>query len=116
MLRIRILATLILIASLARGAWAQGGATGAISGTVQDASGAVIQNAKVNIQSEGTGEVVRQVTSDSSGLFTATLLPVGTYTIEVSAAGFPVTRPPTPQDTSSPARTVPASFSGHPLP
>src|ERR1700756_3672197 len=94
MLRIRILATLILIASLARGAWAQGGATGAISGTVQDASGAVIQNAKVNIQSQATGEVVRQVTSDSSGLFTATLLPVGTYTVEVSAPGFPVTRFP----------------------
>src|ERR1700724_1681047 len=94
MLRTRILGTLILVPCLARGAWAQGGATGAISGTVQDASAAVIQNAKVNIQSEGTGEVVRQVTSDSSGLFTATLLPVGTYTIEVSAAGFPVTRFP----------------------
>jgi hypothetical protein len=94
MLRIRSLATLILISCLAHGAWAQGGATGAIGGTVQDASGAVIQNAKVNIQSEGTGEVVRQVTSDSSGLFTATLLPVGTYTIEVTAAGFPVTRFP----------------------
>src|ERR1700730_4209204 len=94
MLRTRILGTLILVPCLARGAWAQGGATGAISGTVQDASAAVIQNAKVNIQSEGTGEVVRKVTSDSSGLFTATLLPVGTYTIEVSAAGFPVTRFP----------------------
>jgi hypothetical protein len=94
MLRTRILGTLILVPCLARGAWAQGGATGAIGGTVQDASAAVIQNAKVNIQSEGTGEVVRQVTSDSSGLFTATLLPVGTYTIEVSAAGFPVTRFP----------------------
>src|ERR1700722_841653 len=94
MLRTRILGTLILVPCLARGAWAQGGATGAISGTVQDASAAVIQNAKVNIQSEGTGEVVRQVTSDSSGLFTATLLPVGTYAVEVTAAGFPVTRFP----------------------
>ena len=94
MFRNRILGILVIIVFVAGAAWAQGGATGAISGTVQDASGAVIQNAKVNIQSQATGEVVRQVTSDSSGLFTATLLPVGTYTVEVSTPGFPVTRFP----------------------
>jgi Carboxypeptidase regulatory-like domain len=93
-MRKSMLGILVLILSFARAAWAQGGATGAISGTVQDASGAVIPNAKVNVQSEATGETVRQVTSDPSGLFTATLLPVGTYTIEVNAAGFPVTRFP----------------------
>ena len=71
--------------------FAQGGATGAISGVVQDASGAVIANAKVNIKSEATGEDLRQVTTDSSGLFTATLLPVGSYSVEVTAPGFPVT-------------------------
>ncbi|MGA7907456.1 MAG: carboxypeptidase-like regulatory domain-containing protein [Candidatus Sulfotelmatobacter sp.] len=72
----------------------QGGATGAISGAVQDASGAVIANAKVSVKSEATGEVLRVVTSDTSGLFTATLLPVGTYTVEVNATGFPLTRFP----------------------
>jgi hypothetical protein len=72
--------------------FAQGGATGAIGGVVQDASGAVIANAKVSITNEGTGEVLRQITSDAAGLFTATLLPVGTYTIEVDAAGFPHTK------------------------
>jgi hypothetical protein len=94
MLHKRVLGVLVLILCLAGAAWAQGGATGAISGTVQDASGAVIPNAKVNVQSDATGEVVRQVTTDSSGLFTATLLPVGTYTVEVSTSGFPVTRFP----------------------
>src|ERR1700739_2574771 len=94
MLRNCLLAILVILFCATGAAWAQGGATGAISGTVQDATGAVIQNAKVNIQSQATGEVVRQVTSDSSGLFTATLLPVGTYTVEVSAPGFPVTRFP----------------------
>jgi Carboxypeptidase regulatory-like domain len=94
MMRKSMLGILVLILSLAGAAWAQGGATGAISGTVQDATGAVIPNAKVNVHSEATGETVRQVTSDPSGLFTATLLPVGTYTIEVNAAGFPVTRFP----------------------
>jgi hypothetical protein len=74
--------------------FAQGGATGAIGGAVQDASGAVIANAKVSIESEATGEVLRQVTTDASGLFTATLLPVGTYTVEVNAPGFPDTKFP----------------------
>ena len=74
--------------------FAQGGATGAIGGTVQDASGAVIANARVSVKSEATGEVLREVTSDASGLFTATLLPVGVYTVEVNAAGFPDTKFP----------------------
>src|SRR6266853_376696 len=74
--------------------WAQGGATGAISGVVEDASEAVIPGAKVTVKNEATGEVVRQATTESSGLFTATLLPVGTYTVEVNAAGFPMTRFP----------------------
>jgi Carboxypeptidase regulatory-like domain len=92
MLRDRMLAILVIISSAAGASWAQGGATGAISGTVQDASGAVIQNAKVSIENQSTNERVRQLTSDSSGLFTATFLPVGAYRLEVTAAGFPVTR------------------------
>jgi len=69
-------------------AFAQGGATGALTGTVQDASGAVISGAKVNVINEATGQVLRQVSTDSSGTFTATLLPVGNYSLEVSAPGF----------------------------
>ena len=71
--------------------FAQGGATGAIGGVVQDATGAVVANAKVSVKNEATGEVSRRVTTDASGLFTATLLPVGTYSVEVTAPGFPVT-------------------------
>src|ERR1700730_4197134 len=71
---------------------AQGGATGAISGTVQDASAAAISGARVQIVSDATHQVIREVTTDSSGLFTATLLPVGTYTVEVSATGFATTK------------------------
>jgi Carboxypeptidase regulatory-like domain len=73
-------------------AWAQGGATGAISGTVQDASGAGVPNARVSIISEATGQSLREVTADSGGLFTAPLLPVGTYTVQVTAPGFAVTK------------------------
>ena len=68
--------------------FAQGGATGAIVGTVQDTSGAVLSGAKVNVISEITGLTVRQLVTDSSGNFSATLLPVGSYALEVSANGF----------------------------
>jgi Carboxypeptidase regulatory-like domain len=69
---------------------AQGGATGAISGTVQDQSSAVIPKAKVEI-SGGTG-TARTLETDAGGIFTAPLLPVGTYTIVISAPGFAETR------------------------
>ena len=59
----------LLLSSLFFGwaAFAQGGATGAIGGVVQDTSGAVIANAKVSVKSEATGEVLRKLTTDSSG-------------------------------------------------
>ena len=89
-----LMATLLFACCCSLLAFAQGGATGAIGGVVQDASGAVIPNAQVSIQNEATGEVVRKTTTDSSGLFTVTLLPVGTYTVEVTASSYPVTRFP----------------------
>ena len=74
--------------------WAQGGATGAITGTVSDASGAVVASAKVDIVNEATGQVERHLTTDSSGVFNANLLPVGSYRVEISAAGFGTTKFP----------------------
>jgi hypothetical protein len=71
---------------------AQGGPTGAITGTVQDPTSLVLAGAGVKIISDATGQAVRQFTTDSSGAFTATLLPVGSYTVEVSAAGFATTK------------------------
>jgi hypothetical protein len=68
---------------------AQGGATGAITGTVQDPLGAVLSGAKVDIVSEATGQTERHLTTDSSGNFNATLLPVGSYTVQVSAPDLP---------------------------
>ena len=71
---------------------AQGGATGAISGTVRDQSGAVLAGANVAIISEATGQTIRQLKTDASGVFSAPLLPVGTYTVEVNAAGFALSK------------------------
>jgi hypothetical protein len=84
----RYFSSLILMLSCACLAFAQGGATGAISGTVQDASAAVVSGAKVRVTSEATGQQVRELTTDEAGIFTVTLLPVGNYTVEVNAAGF----------------------------
>jgi len=90
----RIALTVLLVICLAELGLAQGGATGAIVGTVQDKSGAVIAKAQVNIVNTSTGQFVRQLTTDASGLFSATLLPVGAYSVEVSAAGFTTTKFP----------------------
>ncbi|MBV8051036.1 MAG: TonB-dependent receptor [Acidobacteriaceae bacterium] len=74
--------------ALAVGGFAQGGATGAISGTVQDPSGAFVAGAEVRITNQDTGVVVRTTKTDSNGAFTATLLPVGTYSVTVHSGGF----------------------------
>jgi len=89
---VRKLVVLLLTLSSCSLVFAQGGATGAITGTVTDATGSSIAGATVRIISESTGQSVRQTTSDASGVFNATLLPVGAYTVEVSAAGFATTK------------------------
>jgi hypothetical protein len=64
---------------------------GAISGTVTDATGAVIPNAKVTLTNAGTSIEVNTIAT-SGGDFSFQDLPPGTYTVSVAAAGFqPVT-------------------------
>jgi hypothetical protein len=63
------------------------GSGGTIRGTITDASGAVIQSASVTIVEGGTGET-RRLGSNSAGLYDAPNLPVGTYKLKVTAAGF----------------------------
>src|SRR5499433_2430089 len=69
-------------------AFAQGGATGAITGTVVDPTGAYVSNADVRIVSQDTGVLTRTAKTDANGSFTTPLLPVGTYTVTVSSPGF----------------------------
>jgi Carboxypeptidase regulatory-like domain/TonB dependent receptor-like, beta-barrel len=62
--------------------------TGAtLTGTVTDTSGAVIPGATISIKNVGTG-VVRDLTTDSAGLYTAPNLTAGSYEVSASAAGF----------------------------
>jgi Carboxypeptidase regulatory-like domain/TonB-dependent Receptor Plug Domain/TonB dependent receptor len=65
-----------------------GQVTGAtLSGTVTDASGAVIPSASLSIKNLETG-VIREVTSDTVGFYTAPNLLPGTYEVSVRASGF----------------------------
>lgn len=61
--------------------------TSSASGTVTDSTGAVVPNAKVVIHNDATG-AERTVTSNSSGYYTVTNLPPGSYTIHIEAPGF----------------------------
>ncbi len=61
--------------------------TGVILGTVFDASGAVVPNATVAVQSQDTGATWNLI-SDAEGNFIASALRVGMYRVTVSAPGF----------------------------
>lgn len=71
--------------------WAQIAGTGTISGTVADASGAVVAGAQVTATNNGTHLAFSQSTS-SAGAYTLTTLPPGDYTVTVQAKGFESTR------------------------
>lgn len=62
--------------------------TASIVGTVVDASGSPVPSAKVDIISEDRNLTVRTVTTSTEGEFTATLLPIGTYSVKATAQGF----------------------------
>jgi hypothetical protein len=59
-----------------------------LTGTVTDASGALVPNATLVVHSEDTGADVRRVTTSSTGNFNITNLPAGTYTVSVQLEGF----------------------------
>src|SRR6266852_5717027 len=62
--------------------------TGAtLSGTITDASGAVIAGAGISIRNTATG-AVKDTTTDSAGFYTAPNLIPGPYEVKVSAKGF----------------------------
>jgi hypothetical protein len=85
---VRLVILGVVVFALAVQGFPQGGATGAITGTVQDPSGAVVANADVRITNQQTGVVDRSLKTGPDGSFTAQLLPVGTYSVSVQAPGF----------------------------
>jgi len=85
---IRFIVISVAALALTATAFAQGGATGAITGTVQDPSGAVVANAEVRITEQDTNMLQRTITTEPDGSFTAPLLPVGTYRVDIHSSGF----------------------------
>ena len=66
---------------------AQTANTGALTGTITDASGAVVASAEVSVVSEATGATRKAVTG-SDGVYRVPLLPPGSYRIQASRDGF----------------------------
>jgi hypothetical protein len=83
-----ISALLLLVSLCGARTFAQGGATGAISGVVVDSSGGWVADAEVQIINSATDVVVRKISSGSDGTFVVTLLPPGTYYAVVNKPGF----------------------------
>ena len=59
-----------------------------IGGTVLDPSGAAVAGAKITITNTDRNLVIREVTTETAGTYSAPLLPIGNYSLNVEAKGF----------------------------
>jgi Carboxypeptidase regulatory-like domain len=75
--------SLFVATNIARGQTA----TGQITGTVKDASSAVLTKAKVTATNQATSQK-RETTTNDAGAYVLPLLPVGVYTVTVEHQGF----------------------------
>jgi hypothetical protein len=75
-----------ILACTAGTSWGQT-ATGQITGTVTDASGALVSGAKIKITSTLTG-LARETTTDGRGTYSVPLLPVSAYLVTAEKDGF----------------------------
>ena len=80
---------LLMLAFLQRRAFAQAD-QGAITGLVQDPTGAVVPNAKVVLTSTDTG-LVLETQTDSSGNYVFSPVKIGNYKVTVTSPGFSTT-------------------------
>jgi hypothetical protein len=68
-------------------AFAQGGASSSLSGTVKDRDGGVIPGATVTIKNNATG-VTQSLVTNGEGAYAAPTLNPGTYTVTIEITGF----------------------------
>jgi hypothetical protein len=81
------LVPLVTLFLFAPSLFSQTAATGALTGTVKDASGAIVPDATVTATSVGTGQV-RTARTDSDGTYKFGLLAPGDYKLKFEASGF----------------------------
>jgi hypothetical protein len=90
-LAMKRLCSLLVFTALVLGtsftAHAQTAGTASIQGTVTDPTGAAISNAQVTFTNTGT-HATRTTATDGSGIYSLPNVPVGAYSLSVSAQGF----------------------------
>ena len=83
-----LLCSLVCLFALTPSAlFAQVSATGRVSGTITDSSGAVVPAAAVNLIDTATGSS-RPTTTNDSGFYIFTIVNPGTYNVEITKQGF----------------------------
>jgi hypothetical protein len=78
---------IVVMLCLATAGWAQTTGTANIVGTVTDASGAIVPQAKITVQNQGTAFVYEGVSNDNGDYYIPNLNS-GTYQLTVEASGF----------------------------
>src|ERR1700689_645881 len=85
--RLRLGVSLFSLALLGAMASLAQAPVGSLTGTLHDASGAVMPGVAVTVTNKDTG-LKRQMTTSPEGIFSAASLPGGDYSIRAVAAGF----------------------------
>src|SRR5450759_890345 len=84
--KLRLLGLIVLALAACLGSFAES-VSGDLAGTVYDASGATIPNATIIGKNDATG-VETTTKSTATGEYHLSNLPIGTYTVTVTAPGF----------------------------
>lgn len=80
-----LLLILLLIVLAGNSVWGQ--TSGRITGTVKDATGAVVAHGTVTVTNTATG-MEQSTSTNDAGVYTFPLLNIGTYAVEAGATGF----------------------------
>jgi hypothetical protein len=78
----------VVVLGFAVTAFAQDATSGSISGTITDSSGAAIKGATIVLTNTDRNQVERTLTTNSSGFYTATSLPLGNYLVKATSPSF----------------------------
>ena len=84
----KIWLTAVSLAGMIAGSVSAQEITANIIGAVTDSTGASVAGAKVSVTATARNQVVRTLETNGEGLYAATLLPIGEYSVSVEAKGF----------------------------